>query len=175
VANVTRLRRIEDRDRIFFVTTNIARGIAVFTPAERDLILAVLDQHRQRGDFLLFGYVVMPSHLHLLVSPQKQGLIRVMRDLKSKTGFDITRRRKIHGPIWQERYFDNIIRRVRDFWQKLEYIRRNPVEAGLVGNPEEWKWSSYRQIANKAGGPIEVDPVDFPADGDHLLWPATWR
>jgi len=172
---MTRLRRNEDRDRIFFVTTNVARGAALFTPAERDLVLAVVDKHKQRGDFLLFGYVVMPSHLHLLISPQKQGLIRVMRDLKSKTGYDITRQRKIPGPIWQERYFDTIIRRVRDFWEKLEYIHQNPVEAGLVSGPEEWRWSSYRQIVKKEAGPLAIDPVDFPADGNHLLWPAPWR
>ena len=117
----------------------------------------------------------MPTHVHLLISPQKQNLIRVMRDLKSKTGFAITRRRGIPGPVWQERYFDTIIRQVRDFWQKLDYIHRNPVEAGLVGNPEKWKWSSYRQIAKKESSPIAVDPVDLPADGNHLLWPAPWR
>jgi len=98
-----------------------------------------------------------------------------MRDLKSKTGYDITRQRKVHGPIWQERYFDNIIRRVRDFWHKLEYIHQNPVEAGLVSSPQEWQWSSYRHIAKAQNGPIATDLVDFPAEGDHLLWPAPWR
>jgi putative transposase len=172
---MTRLRRIEDQDRTFFVTTNMARGLAPFTSAECDLILAMIDQHRNRGDFFLFGYVAMPTHVHLLISPQKQNLIRVMRDLKSKTGFAIARARGSSGPIWQARYFDTIIRRVRDFWQKLDYIHRNPVEAGLVGNPEKWKWSSYRQIAKKESSPIAVDPVDLPADGNHLLWPAPWR
>jgi putative transposase len=134
-----------------------------------------IDQHRNRGDFFIFGYVAMPTHVHLLISPQKQNLIRVMRDLKSKTGFVIARGRSVSGPIWQARYFDTIIRRVRDFWQKLEYIHNNPVEAKLVGSPEEWKWSSYRQIAKKESSPIAVDPVDLPADGNHLLWPAPWR
>ena len=172
---MTRLRRIEDRDRAFFITTNIARGVVPFTSSECDLILLTLDQHRKRGAFFLFGYVVMPSHVHLLISPRNQGLIRAMRDLKSTAGFDIARTRGSSGPIWQARYFDTIIRRVRDFWQKLEYIHGNPVEAGLVGSPEEWKWSSYRQFARKGNSPIPVDPVDLPADGSHLLWPAPWR
>ena len=117
----------------------------------------------------------MPTHLHLLLSPHNQKLIRIMLDLKSRTGFEIARWRGLHGPIWQERYFDTIIRRVRNFWQKLEYIHRNPVEAGLVKNPEDWQWSSYRHYVKKGQGVIALDPVEFPSDGDHFLWPAPWR
>jgi hypothetical protein len=106
---------------------------------------------------------------------QSRNLIQIMRDLKSKTGYAIARRRNAAGPIWQERYFDTIIRQVRNFWQKLEYIHRNPVEAGLVRRPEEWRWSSYRHYMKDGEGPIALDPVEFPSDGEHYLWPAPWR
>jgi putative transposase len=172
---VTRLRRIEVSDRFFFVTTNLARDVAPLAIMERNLILARLMDQRQRGDFYLFGYVVMPTHLHLLFYPHNKDLIRIMRDLKSKTGFEIARGRGAHGPIWQERYFDAIIRRVRNFWEKLEYIHRNPVEAGIVKNPEDWEWSSYRHYIKKGDDLITLDPVEFPSDGDHFLWPAPWR
>jgi putative transposase len=172
---MTRLRRIEDRDRFFFVTTNLDLGIASLKSAECDLILTTICEQRSRGDFFLFGFVVMPTHLHLLLSPHNRDLVQIIRDLKSRTGFEIARTRGIHGPIWQERYFDTIIRRVRNFWQKLEYIHRNPVEAGLVKDPEEWLWSSYRHYVKKGQGAIDLDPVGFPSDGDHLLWPAPWR
>jgi putative transposase len=172
---MTRLRRIEDRDRIFFVTTNLARKAAPFFPEEYDLILATIEKQKLRADFLLFGYVVMPTHIHLLFSPQSRNLIQIMRDLKSKTGYAIAQRRNVPGPIWQERYFDTIIRRVYNFWEKLEYIHRNPVEAGLVTEPEEWHWSSYRQYVKKGEGLVALDSVEFPSDGDHFLWPAPWR
>jgi putative transposase len=134
---MTRLRRIENRDRFFFVTTNIARGKPALTPAESDVIVAVLLSQRQRGDFFLFGFVVMPTHVHLLFAPHNQNLIRIMRDLKSKAGYEISCMRSVRGPIWQDGYFDTIIRRVRNFWQKLEYIHRNPVEAALARNQED--------------------------------------
>jgi REP-associated tyrosine transposase len=172
---MTRLRRIEDRDRIFFVTTNLARKVAPLIPEERDLILAAIENQKLRADFLLFGYVIMPTHVHLLFSPQSQNLIRIMRDLKSKTGYAIAQRRKVPGPIWQERYFDTIIRQVRNIRQKLEYIHRNPVEAGLVSGSEEWRWSSYREYEKKGEGLVALDPVEFPSDADHFLWPAPWR
>jgi len=172
---VTRLRRIEDHDRIFFVTTNLARKVSPLNAQERDLILTAIEKQKLRADFLLFGYVVMPTHVHLLFAPQGQNLIWIMRDLKSKTGYAIAQRRNVPGPIWQERYFDTIIRQVRNFWQKLEYIHRNPMEAGLVAQPEEWHWSSYAQYMKKCEGPVALDPVEFPSDGEHFLWPAPWR
>jgi putative transposase len=172
---VTHLRRIETHDRFFFVTTNLAQNLAQFTPAERDLILEVLADQRNRGDFFLFGYVVMPTHVHLLLHPHNRNLIQLMRNLKSKTGFAISRARSSSGPIWQERYFDTIIRHARNFWQKLEYIHRNPVEAGLTEKPEDWPWSSGRHYHNRAPIPVPVDPTGFSSEGTEYLWPAPWR
>ncbi len=172
---MVRLRRIADRDRIFFVTTDLARGVAPLMPVERDLILEILATLRTPRTFLLLGYVVMPDHLHLLLAPQQQSLIRVMGNFKSRAGYAIARRRRTPGAVWQPRYFDNILRRVRDFWEKLEYIHQNPVEAGVVQRPEDWKWSSYRFYAKSGVAPILPDPVDLPADINTLLWPAPWR
>jgi REP element-mobilizing transposase RayT len=172
---MTRLRRIEDRDRFFFVTTNLAEGIEPFTPLERDLVAGVLSEQHQKGEFFLFGFVVMPMHVHLLFYPHNKDLIQIMRALKSKTGYDISQSRHARGPIWQARYFDAIVRRVRNFWEKLDYIHKNPVAAGLARAPEEWKWSSYRHYFNREEGLIPVDPVGFSSDGDQFLWPAPWR
>ena len=172
---MTRLRRIEDRDRFFFVTTNLGRNTRPVTPNECDLILTALASQRKLGEFFLFGYSVMPTHVHLLLYPHNKDLVRIMRNFKSKTGYEILRARGGHGPFWQERYFDTIIRRVRNFWEKLEYIHRNPVEAGLVEKKEDWPWSSYRHYAKKENVAIPVDPVGFPSDGDEFLWPAPWR
>jgi len=172
---MTRLRRIEDRDRFFFVTANLARNVPALAGTECNLILSTLCDQRGRGDFFLFGFVVMPTHLHLLLSPHNKNLVQIMRDLKSRTEYEIAKGRGAHGPFWQERYFDTIIRRVRNFWEKLEYIHRNPVEAGLVRNPEEWQWSSYRHYVKNGEGLITLDPTEFSSDPDHFLWPAPWR
>ncbi len=98
---MTRLRRIEDGDRFFFVTTNLARSINPLTPAECDLILTVLAGQRNLGEFFLFGYAVMPTHVHLLLYPHNRDLVRIMRNFKSKTGYEILRARGGRGPFWQ--------------------------------------------------------------------------
>jgi putative transposase len=172
---VTRLRRIEDRDRFFFVTTNLARDTAPLKPTECDLILNTLSLQRNLGEFFLFGYVVMPTHVHLLLHPHNKDLTQIMRNFKSRTGYEILRARAGHGPFWQDGYFDAIIRRVRNFWEKLEYVHRNPVEAGLAEKQEDWAWSSYRHYLGEGTVPVPVDPVGFSSDGEEFLWPAPWR
>ena len=131
-ARVTRLRRIATHDRIFFVTTNIARGRPDLRLAERNVILAVLSEERARGSFWLFGYVVMPDHAHLLLAPRHCDLDEAMRRIKSVASKRIQEQRHAAGTLWQPCYFDRIVRHTRDFWQKLAYIHRNPVE-GSVG------------------------------------------
>jgi putative transposase len=138
-------------------------------------VLRHLDQQRAKGDFLLFGYVVMPTHLHLLLMPQGRGLSATMHALKRLTAEDLLRIREIRGPIWQARYFDFVLRRVHDFWDKLDYIHQNPVVAGLVSRPDQWHWSSATQYARSGVAPVALDIVDFPADRDAFLWPAPWR
>jgi REP-associated tyrosine transposase len=172
---MSRLRRIADRDRIFFVTTNLARAVPTLSPLERDLVLAQLEHQHTLGDFLLFGYVVMPGHLHLLLMPLRRGLTGSMHALKRLTAEQLVRRRGCDGPVWQARYFDFVLRRVRDFWEKLEYIHENPVAAGLARRADKWRWSSAVHYVRAGAAPVSVDAVDLPPDGGAFLWPVPWR
>jgi REP element-mobilizing transposase RayT len=167
---VSRLRRIEQGERYFFITTNLAEGVAPLTAAERVIVLRILGTCRAKLGFKIFAYVVMADHVHLLIEPESSTLTGVMREFKSKSGLALNEHRRTRGPVWQARFFDFVCRRVRDFWQKTEYIHDNPVKAGLVGRAEDGVWSS-------AAGPgvLAADPIDLPAEGNTLLWPAPWR
>jgi putative transposase len=173
-ARVTRLRRIADRDRIFFVTTNLGRGVPPLSAQERDLVLDDVALERVAGGFLLFGYVVMPDHLHLLMTPSRLGLQDAMRSIKVRTAWHIGKGRQQHGPLWQSRYFDFILRRAEDFWEKLEYIHQNSVEAKLARSPSEWRWSSHAHYARTEVPPVGIDAIDLPGDREAYLWPAPW-
>jgi putative transposase len=168
---MSRLRRIEKFDRIFFVTTNLANGQKSLGPDERDLVLAVIGEQHRIGSFWLFGYVIMPDHLHLLLSPNSHDLPMLMRNIKSLSGFRVRKTRGCSGPLWQARYFDNIIRQVKNFWEKLEYIHRNPVEAGLASDAGGWRWSSHWAWQRGSNCDVPVDPIDLPSDREALLWP----
>jgi putative transposase len=171
---VTRLRRIADRDRIFFITARLGRGVAPLSSTERDIVEEYVFGERAARTFLLFGYVVMPDHLHLLMTPLHVGLQNGMHRLKMRTGRRVRTIRGEHGPFWQPRYFDFILRRAGDFWDKLQYIHQNPVEAKLVTSPEEWPWSSAAHYAKRPAKTV-IDEIDLPPDRAALLWPAPWR
>jgi putative transposase len=141
------------------------------SPQERDLLLEDLQAHRANGAFLLFGFVVMPDHVHVLLTPRNLGLITLMTQFKSAAAKRLLEKRNSRGPFWQPRYFDNVIRRVRSFWEKLEYIHNNPVEAGFVSHAEDWRWSSCQAYSVPGARSAAADWIALPSDGEAPLWP----
>ena len=59
--------------------------------------------------------------------------------------------------FWQKRYYDRNVRDAREFGVKLRYLHRNPVKRGLVKDPGEWKWSSFRHYAFREIGVVEIE------------------
>lgn len=115
----------------------------------------ILEQLRQRHGFFLFGYVLMPNHVHLLLSePTKQQLQSTLRVLKGETSKRLKGDRK---QFWQTHYYDFNVLTHRKYVEKLRYIHRNPVERGLVEKPEDWPWSSYRHYLTREQGSIEIE------------------
>jgi putative transposase len=172
---MSRLRRIEQQDRIFFVTSNLARGVPSFSETERDLVLSLLAEARTAHGFLLFGCVVMPDHVHALFAVVSSPLADIMHRWKRDSAHSIQKTRGKRKPLWQARYFDFICRRTRDVGNKLEYIHQNPVMAGLVSRADEWRWSSAAFYLKTLTPIIVPDFMDFSGDPDELLWPAPWR
>jgi putative transposase len=171
---MSRLRRIEQQDRIFFVTFNLASGLSTLSEKERNLLSVSLAETRSARNFLLLGYVVMPDHVHALLAIIDGSLSDTMHAWKCSYARSIQTARSKRGAIWQARYFDFICRRTRDVTNKLDYIHQNPVVAGLVSRPEDWRWSSAA-FYSRTGTPLLVpDAMDFSGDPDGLLWPAPW-
>ena len=59
--------------------------------------------------------------------------------------------------FWQKRYYDFNIRNHAQFVEKLRYVHRNPVNAGLCEHPEDWEWSSFRHYASGCEGRVEIE------------------
>ena len=116
-----------------------------------------LEDLRKRHDFYLFGYVVMPTHVHLLLSePKRHALATTISVLKGKTSKRLKGDRK---QFWQTRYYDFNVFTHSKFVEKLRYIHRNPVEDGLVEKPEDWLWSSFRHYLTGEPGRVELESV----------------
>ena len=126
---------------------------------KRDVFLKILDEVRTRYEFLLVGYVVMPEHIHLLISEPRVGTPstvmqvlkqRVSRALRKKKRSNPNQMRLWQGPsnearsFWQRRFYDFNVWSKKKRIEKLNYMHMNPVKRGLVTNPKLWPWSSYR-------------------------------
>ncbi len=115
-----------------------------------------LEKVRRRHRFCVAGYVVMPEHVHLLVSEPTDVLLSVaVQVLKQQ----VSRRPKKPGELrfWQRRYDDFNIRSRAKTIEKLKYMHRNPVHRGLVARPEDWSWSSFRHDLTGVLGKVEIE------------------
>jgi putative transposase len=94
--------------------------------------------------YRLWAAVVMPDHVHLLFTPKQKyqgaffSLSEILHSLKSFTGNRINKELNRQGTLWQEDYFNRIVRDEDEFLEKWNYIRNNPVKKELCGCPEEW-------------------------------------
>jgi putative transposase len=126
-----------------------------------DAFLLALEQVRRRFQMRIYGYVVMPEHVHMLVSePDNATLAESMQLLKTKVSVQARKANKrvaSEEPFWQTRYFDHNVRNHAGFVTQLRYIHRNPVKRGLCGTPEDWPWSSFRAWALGEIGPVEIE------------------
>jgi putative transposase len=152
----TNLKRYQTQGHYHFVTFSCHRRLPYlhndYAPAS---FLEELEKVRARHQFYVFGYVIMPEHVHLLVSEPKLHLLATsLNVLKHET----SQRLKGDRPqFWQRRYYDfNVLTQAR-LVEKLRYIHRNPVERGLVQKPEDWPWSSFRHWLSGEVTSVEVE------------------
>jgi REP element-mobilizing transposase RayT len=97
----------------------------------------------------LHAYVVMPNHVHLLITPLIE-VCKVMQSLKRFTAREGNRILGLTGhPFWQDESFDRLVRNGTEFERIADYIEMNPVTAGLAATPEEFRWSSSWPINNR--------------------------
>ena len=135
--------------------------------AARNLFERSLECIRLRYEFVVCGYVVMPEHVHLLVSEPNMGLLsRAVQALKLSVSVQSRER-----PFWQARYYDFNVHNEEKRKEKLRYMHRNPVNRGLVDAPEDWAWSSFRHYATGEVGTVEIESVWTQARREGLCDP----
>ena len=118
--------------------------------------LEVFEAARRRVCFDVYGHVVMPEHVHLLLSePQDGTLATALQALKQSVSRTLALRSP--EPLWLERYYDFNVWTAKKQTEKLKYLHRNPVIHGLVAKPEDWQWSSYRHYLMGVEGIVEIE------------------
>jgi putative transposase len=112
-------------------------------------MLEVLKNYDGAG-YVLHAYVVMPDHLHLLLTPQ-ESIEKAVQLIKGGFSFRLKRELGMNGEIWQQGFTDHRIRDSEDWERHLEYIRLNPVEARLVEDTFLYEWTGFPNICFPQG------------------------
>ena len=110
----------------------------------------------EKNDAKLLSYVFMPSHLHAVLLLEGGKLAGLMRDTKKYTAEKSLKQYAIQGKLWQPRYDRVVIWTRQVLATKVTYIHNNPVKAGLVAEPEDWKWSSASDYFLDKESPLPV-------------------
>jgi putative transposase len=166
------LHRTYGAHHLHFITNSCSRRLPLFASARaRNRFLSILEQTRRKYRFVVVGYVVMPEHLHLLITePEAGSSSTVMQVLKQRTATALLPKRKRPDPrqrerfleepgrsFWQARFYDFNVWSEKKRFEKLRYMHRNPVKPGLVESEEQWGWSSYRYYFFGEDGLVQVN------------------
>jgi len=170
-ALMSRLRRLVLSDRYFFVTCNLLRTRNPLKEDDFGTLARVVNARRREHGFLLTAWVFLPDHWHAIIGlryPKTVSL--VLQSIKVASTRRINTRQNESGRLWQGRFFDRVLRTVKEYHETVEYIHWNRGRRGLVARPEEWPWSSVHEYGPHGNASpsdsraLRVDRVRTPAD-----------
>jgi putative transposase len=169
------LKRYYGHGHLHFLTFSCYRRRPLLSSVRaRNLVVKILAEVRARYDFGVVGYVLMPEHVHLLISVPAKGTPskvvqvlkqRVSRALRAKTRRSAKGQLALKFPdaadglrrFWQRRFFDFNVYSGRKLRQKLDYMHRNPLVRKLVEHPKDWPWSSWSFYEKGERGLLKID------------------
>jgi putative transposase len=143
MGHLKRLERVFSEIPVFFITTCTHGRKPVL--AQSGVVDILRDEWRSalnRYGWKVGSFVVMPDHLHFfcLATGKAKPLKDFMCHWKEWTAKRVAREWGLEIPLWQAEFFDHVLRKEEFYVKKAEYMRLNPVRAGLVENPEDWPW-----------------------------------
>lgn len=180
---MSRKYKFGDKEGAYFISFAVVYWIDVFTRAIYfDCMIKSLDYCRKKKGMELYGYCIMPSHVHLLFKSSQGEPSNLIRDFKGYTSRKVLRliannkqesrrewllwmfkqagKKKSNVKMYQFWQQDNKpieIWSYKVFEQKLKYIHDNPVKSGFVTDPIDWKYSSARNYGNDDQTILEID------------------
>jgi putative transposase len=176
--------RISKDTPALYFTSVAAHRLPVFrTGRLKDIACAALDEARRSGNLLLFAYVIMPDHLHGIVSGNRKQseIMRFINGITSRRVIDYLKAnghassleklrqqekaRRYRYSLWEHHSNTMFLTSEAVFMQRVNYFHNNPVRADLVTRTQDYRWSSARWWK---GVPVEDEPLKL--DLDQIAW-----
>ena len=151
---------------ICFITNVTYRRIPVLIE-HIDLFQKAQNNVKSNTPFELIAWIILPDHHHFIIDPVRQNISNIMQRLKMSFA---SLYRKAHGirsgRVWQNRFWDHIIRDEDDLRRHIDYIHFNPVKHGIVKSPFEWKHSSVFQFFPEEDWRFDLELAEKFENGD---------
>jgi putative transposase len=132
-----------------------------YDDSDRDFFLELLGKCVTRFDWILYAYVLMSNHFHLVIQLTSETLSRGMQWLNGRYAQAINRRYHRVGHLFQGPFDATLIEKETYFLEVLRYVVLNPVRAEMVTRPDDYPWSSHRAVLGKVEPPecLAVDDI----------------
>jgi len=157
---VGRSPRILIEGGIYHVYNRVSRGEHVFRDeAEAEKLLKRLVDTKRRDGFQVLAWCLMSNHYHLALRMGEVTLSRSMRTLNHRYALSFNGRHRVVGPFWQGRYRSKLVEDGAYLQQLILYIHLNPVTAGVVKDPADYRWSGHGEVlrGGRGQGLVDVD------------------
>ena len=136
-----------DPGGVYFITFRTF-GQHILTDAGKSITFLSIKYHAD-SLYRLYSCVVMSTHVHMVLQPIECSnssyfsVARIMHSIKSYSSKKVQKEMNSRGTFWQDEYYDRLIRNDKDFQEIMNYVVYNPVKAGLVKSPENYRWLYY--------------------------------
>jgi len=174
---MSRKYKFHDNDKLYFISFATVHWIDVFVREEyMEIIIESWKHCQEKKGLEIYGWCIMPSHVHMIIGSKKNKLEDIIRDMKKHTSLELKtaiknnnfesrkewiiwmmeRAGKKNGnnkdwQFWQQHNKPIEIKDQEMFDKTLDYMHQNPVLAGFVNKPEDWKYSSARDFCGIKG------------------------
>jgi REP element-mobilizing transposase RayT len=169
--------KFSDQDKLYFISFAVINWIDVFVRKEyKDILIDSFKHCIKNKGLKIYGWCIMTSHVHMIIGSKKDKLEDIVRDMKKHTSLELKAAIKNNNQESRKEWIIWMMERAGkkngnnkdwQFWQQhnnpiemkdqemfdktLDYIHRNPVVAGFVMKPEDWKYSSARDFCGMKG------------------------
>jgi putative transposase len=146
--------RLEHEGAVWHITSRGNERKNIFrSDGDRLLFLALLAAAVKRFNWIVHVYTLMSNHFHLVIETPEKTLSRGMQWLNGQYARKFNKRHKRVGHLFQGRFHGELVQKESHLLELTRYVVLNPVRAGMVARPEEYRWSSYRATVGLESAP----------------------
>jgi len=158
-----RQKRVLSPTQIYHIMVrgNSGRDIFIEDEDRQKLLKIIINKNREK-EFNIYAYCLMDNHFHLVLKEQKNNVSHIMKKINTTYAIYFNKKYQLNGHLFQDRFKSEIVESDDYFLAVIRYIHNNPVKAGLVSLPQEYKWNSYSWYVKPNSNSNKIVNVEDP-------------